>query len=113
MIDPDPSAPIDSAVARMDRLDRALRRQFVVVVIFGAALIVSATGWWLTSRDHAATERNGRVADCRSAELATTLDAFTIIVSPRATPAEKDAAAGAVGDLPSLLDRYEECIATG
>lgn len=105
-----PSADaLDSAVGRMDRLERSLRRQTVVILILVAALFVCASGWWLSSRDHDATTRNGSVADCRSLELAATLDAFRIIVSPDSTTADQDGAGRTLARLGSLRGRYAAC----
>lgn len=103
MTDPVPTIPT------VARLDRTIHRQAATIAVLVVAVAICASGWWLTSRDHSATERNGRAADCRSTELAITLDAFQVIVSPTATALDREQAADRLDRLPTLLARYQDC----
>jgi len=71
--------------------------------------LVCGSGWWFTSRDNTATERNGKVADCRSNKLAQDLDEFKIIVSGTATAEQKKQASMTLEEFGSLMSRYQAC----
>lgn len=86
----DPLVLILAGVAQLQESNRRWKFLGLALVV---ALFIATSGWWLTSRDHSATERNGRVADCRQTELATLLDDFSFVVSPQATDQQKADAA--------------------
>lgn len=100
---------VDQAVERLVRFERSLPRLRWALLVLVAVALVTASGWWLTSRDRDATVRNGTVADCRSVELALTLDEFQVIVSPGATDREKAAAGRALDHMDPLAQRYRDC----
>lgn len=114
MSDTDDTTAIDEGrlarlTKRLDRFERTAHRQRLLNIALSAVLVVAASGWWLTSRDQSATRQNGKVADCRSLELAITLDAFRVIVAPGSSTADTDKAAADLEAAGPLVDRYAEC----
>ena len=101
--------PLTSANLRMNRLERTNLRQravigslLVVLILLGSTVVYVVT-------EKSATVANGEDADCRSAELAETLDDFAIYIGPKSTAADRAAAAEHLERIGPLKVRYREC----
>lgn len=100
---------LDGLKHRVDRFEVSLARKNWAILILSIALVISSSGWWFSSRDRAATVRNGEVANCRAEELARDLDEFRTIVSPTASQPMKGRAARHLSLYGPLSTRYERC----
>jgi hypothetical protein len=101
---------LDHTFASVRKLEQALFRSMGVNLILTVALIVCASGWWLTARDQSATTATAAVSDCRSYELAVTLEQFRVLVTQSSSDAAQKDAERKLAALGPLEVRYEHCL---
>jgi hypothetical protein len=102
-------ATLDDIKTQLTHIERVQVWKNATIIALCMAVVISASGWWFTSRDQTALERNGRVADCRAVALATTLDNFRIIVAPNTSDEDKEKAAVALEGHDDLQKQYDKC----
>jgi hypothetical protein len=102
-------ATLDDIKIQLTHIERVQVWKNATIIALCMAVVISASGWWFTSRDQTALERNGRVADCRAVALATTLDNFRIIVAPNTSDEDKEKAAVALEGHDDLQKQYDKC----
>lgn len=100
---------LESIANDVAKLRKTTTVKNIIIAVLAISLTITIIGWLATSADNSATERNGRVGDCRSIELAMDLDEFKVIVSANATDEQKEKASKTLNELGRLVQRYEDC----